>query len=165
MACCAQEPKLYDNSLFERLRNVRDLKINMKLKSNKKDLNNQNKNIEFKFDEKKAKWKDNVKDIYDPSKYENEEENEKIQKIKEQIRELQDECEEKEKEYLAKTIRLLYMVQTHCQIKQENEMLFEKYGIKTGNVSLQDIPKANDDYLEPVKEEKKKEKELIQLDN
>ena len=57
------------------------------------------------------------------------------------------------------------MVQTHCQIKQENEILFEKYGIKTGNVSLQDIPKANNDYLEPVNEEKKKEKELIKLDN
>ena len=50
----------------------------MKLKSSKKDLNNQNKNIEFKFDEKKAKWKDNVKDIYDPSKYENEEEKAKF---------------------------------------------------------------------------------------
>ena len=44
-------------------------------------------------------------------------------------------------------------------------MLFEKYGIKTGNVSLQDIPIANNDYLEPVNEEKKKEKELIKLDN
>ena len=44
-------------------------------------------------------------------------------------------------------------------------MLFEKYGIKTGNVSLQDIPKPNNDYLEPVNEEKKKEKKLIQLDN
>ena len=44
------------------------------------------------------------------------------------------------------------MVQTHCQVKTDNENLFEHYGIKTGNI-VPDLKKINLDKLEDKKSE------------
>ena len=75
---------------------------------------------------------------------------EEISILKQKLYEKEMKCEELEKLYLAKTVRLLYMAQAHCNLKKENENLFEKYGIKTGNAYLdlnKVLPNANRDNI------------------
>ena len=135
MACCGPEQTYFDKKILDRLRSIRNLDIDMKLKSEIKGEKT-NKNFECKFDGKEVKWNGNINELYSSTNYVNEEDNEKIRIKKQKINKLELELENLEKEYLAKTVRLLYMAQTHCQIKTENEKLFEQYGIKTGNVFL-----------------------------
>ena len=100
--------------------------------------------------------------MYNSFNYENEEDNAKIREKKQKINKLELELENLEKEYLAKTVRLLYMAQTHCQIKTENEKLFEQYGIKTGNVFLNSTDGLkNSSNINYGKEEEKQKKELV----
>ena len=63
------------------------------------------------------------------------------------------------------------MVQTHCQIKSENEELFEKYGIKTGNVfvnnnEIKEKEKEKDKSLDidinSVKSKDEEKKQLVE---
>ena len=80
------------------------------------------------------------------------------------------ECENLEKEYLAKTIKLLYMVQTHCQLKNDNEQLFEHYKIKSGNVFLPNLKEKNENDSESGDSEenekiKRKNKEIEEINN
>ena len=74
-----------------------------------------------------------------------------------------------EKDYLAKAVRLLYMVQTHCQIKSENEELFEKYGIKSGNVFVnnneikeKEKDKSLDLDINSIKSKNEEKKQLVE---
>ena len=135
MACCGPEQTYFEKKILDRLRSIRNLDIDMKLKSEIKGEKT-NKNFECKFDGNEVKWNGNINELYNSFNYENEEDNAKIREKKQKINKLELELESLEKEYLAKTVRLLYMAQTHCQIKTENEKLFEQYGIKTGNVFL-----------------------------
>ena len=108
------------------------------------------------------KWNGNINELYNSFNYENEEDNAKIREKKQKINKLELELESLEKEYLAKTVRLLYMAQTHCQIKTENEKLFEQYGIKTGNVFLNSTDGLkNSSNINYGKEEEKQKKELV----
>ena len=155
--CCPSEAKYYDEKIFKRLRSIKNLDIKMKLKS---DVRNKNFLCEFK--QRDEKWKGNVDLVYNSSNYENEKENEEIQNKKNEIVNIESEIEELEKEYLAKTVRLLYMVQTHCQIKTENENLFEQYGIKTGNVFVNNNTIKDIEIIKDNHSEKEKKKELIE---
>ena len=117
---------------------------------------------ECKFDGNEVKWNGNINELYNSFNYENEEDNAKIREKKQKINKLELELENLEKEYLAKTVRLLYMAQTHCQIKTENEKLFEQYGIKTGNVFLNSTDGLkNSSNINYGKEEEKQKKELV----
>ena len=159
MICCPSENKYYDEKIFKRLRSIKNLDIKMKLKSDVK-----NKNFLCEFKQIQEKWKGNVDSVYNSANYENEKENEEIQNKKNEIANMELEIEELEKEYLAKTVRLLYMVQTHCQVKTENEYAFEEYGIKTGNVFV-DNNNINIKDIEIIKDnnsEKEKKKQLIE---
>ena len=161
MACCAPEQKYFDKRLLEQLRSIKNLDIDMKLKSEIKGEKN-NKNFECKFDGNEVKWNGNINELYNSFNYENEEDNAKIREKKQKINKLELELESLEKEYLAKTVRLLYMAQTHCQIKTENEKLFEQYGIKTGNVFLNSTDGLkNSSNINYGKEEEKQKKELV----
>ena len=124
MACCGPEQTYFDKKILDRLRSIRNLDIDMKLKSEIKGEKT-NKNFECKFDGNEVKWNGNINELYNSFNYENEEDNAKIREKKQKINKLELELESLEKEYLAKTVRLLYMAQTHCQIKTENEKLFE----------------------------------------
>ena len=158
MICCPSEVKYYDEKVFKRLRSIRNLDIKMKLKSDVK-----NKNFLCEFKQKVEKWKGNVDLVYNSSNYENEKENDEIENKKNEISNIESEIEDLEKEYLAKTVRLLYMAQTHCQIKIENENLFEQYGIKTGNVFLNNNNSIKDiEIIKDNNSEKEKKKELIE---
>ena len=161
MACCAPEQKYFDKRLLEQLRSIRNLDIKMKLKSEIKGEKT-NKNFECKFDGKEVKWNGNINELYSSTNYVNEEDNEKIRIKKQKINDMELELENLEKEYLAKTVRLLYMAQTHCQIKTENEKLFEQYGIKNGNVFLNSTDGLKDlSNINYGKEEEYKKKELV----
>ena len=161
MAWCAPEQKYFDKRLLEQLRSIRNLDIKMKLKSEIKGEKT-NKNFECKFDGKEVKWNGNINELYSSTNYVNEEDNEKIRIKKQKINDMELELENLEKEYLAKTVRLLYMAQTHCQIKTENEKLFEQYGIKTGNVFLNSTDGLKDlSNINYGKEEEYKKKELV----
>ena len=157
MICCPSEVKYYDEKVFKRLRSIRNLDIKMKLKSDVK-----NKNFLCEFEQKVEKWKGNVDLVYNSSNYENEKENDEIENKKNEISNIESEIEDLEKEYLAKTVRLLYMAQTHCQIKIENENLFEQYGIKTGNVFLNNNSIKDIEIIKDNNSEKEKKKELIE---
>ena len=124
MACCGPEQTYFEKKILDRLRSIRNLDIDMKLKSEIKGEKT-NKNFECKFDGNEVKWNGNINELYNSFNYENEEDNAKIKEKKQKINKLELELENLEKEYLAKTVRLLYMAQTHCQIKTENEKLFE----------------------------------------
>ena len=161
MACCGPEQTYFDKKILDRLRSIRNLDIDMKLKSEIKGEKT-NKNFECKFDGNEVKWNGNINELYNSFNYENEEDNEKIREKKQKINKLELELENLEKEYLAKTVRLLYMAQTHCQIKTENEKLFEQYGIKTGNVFLNSTDGLkNSSNINYGKEEEKQKKELV----
>ena len=161
MACCGPEQTYFDKKILDRLRSIKNLDIDMKLKSEIKGEKN-NKNFECKFDGNEVKWNGNINELYNSFNYENEEDNEKIREKKQKINKLELELENLEKEYLAKTVRLLYMAQTHCQIKTENEKLFEQYGIKTGNVFLNSTDGLkNSSNINYGKEEEKQKKELV----
>ena len=146
MACCAPEQTFYDKQLLKRLRSI-DKPINMKLLSDVKE-NKKNKKLECKFNGKQ--WNGNIDDIYGSANYINEEEEENIKNLKQKINERELEIDALEKEYLAKTVRLLYMVQTHVGTKKENDVLFEHYGIKTGNYlpDIKDLAPITDDNVE-----------------
>ena len=161
MACCGPEQTYFDKKILDRLRSIKNLDIDMKLKSEIKGEKN-NKNFECKFDGNEVKWNGNINELYNSFNYENEEDNAKIREKKQKINKLELELESLEKEYLAKTVRLLYMAQTHCQIKTENEKLFEQYGIKTGNVFLNSTDGLkNSSNINYGKEEEKQKKELV----
>ena len=161
MACCGPEQTYFDKKILDRLRSIRNLDIDMKLKSEIKGEKT-NKNFECKFDGNEVKWNGNINELYNSFNYENEEDNAKIREKKQKINKLELELENLEKEYLAKTVRLLYMAQTHCQIKTENEKLFEQYGIKTGNVFLNSTDGLkNSSNINYGKEEEKQKKELV----
>ena len=148
MACCAPEQTFYDKQLLKKLRSI-GKPINMKLLSDVKE-NKKNKKLECKFNGEK--WTgENIDDIYGSANYINEEEEENIKNLKQKINERELEIDALEKEYLAKTVRLLYMVQTHCQIKVENDGLFEP--IKTGNFlpDIKDLPTLIDDNKDKAK--------------
>ena len=166
MACCAPEQTFYDKQLLKQLRRI-GKPINMIVKENKKNKksigepiymkllsdvkeNKKNKKLECIFDGKNWTGK-NMDDIYGSANYINEEEEENIKNLKQKINERELEIDALEKEYLAKTVRLLYMVQTHCQIKVENDGLFEP--IKTGNFlpDIKDLPTLIDDNKDKVK--------------
>ena len=161
MACCGPEQTYFDKKILDRLRSIKNLDIDMKLKSEIKGEKT-NKNFECKFDGNEVKWNGNINELYNSFNYENEEDNAKIREKKQKINKLELELENLEKEYLAKTVRLLYMAQTHCQIKTENEKLFEQYGIKTGNVFLNSTDGLkNSSNINYGKEEEKQKKELV----
>ena len=161
MACCGPEQTYFDKKILDRLRSIKNLDIDMKLKSEIKGEKT-NKNFECKFDGNEVKWNGNINELYNSFNYENEEDNAKIREKKQKINKLELELESLEKEYLAKTVRLLYMAQTHCQIKTENEKLFEQYGIKTGNVFLNSTDGLkNSSNINYGKEEEKQKKELV----
>ena len=121
MLCCGSDiPKYYDkDALLKRLRSIDDLKCNMKLNQFNCD-----------FDQYKGEWRNNFNTVQPLMSIQYDED---IKKLKQELFETEMKCEELEKLYLAKTVKLLYMAQTHCQIKGDNEKLFERYGIKTGN--------------------------------
>ena len=143
MICCGGQkiPNVYDKeSLLQKLRKIDDeddLTVKMKLSE-----------FDCEFDQKTGKWNsknfNKVKPIM-ATKYD-----EEIAILKQKLYEKEMKCEELEKLYLAKTVRLLYMAQAHCNLKKENENLFEKYGIKTGNAYLdlnKVLPNANRDNI------------------
>ena len=147
--CCGgtKIPTYYDKEgLLKRLRSIDDLDVDMKLSE-----------FRCNFDQHKAIWNNNFNKATPlmSTKYD-----EEIALLKQTLYEKEIKCEELEKLYLAKTVRLLYMAQTHCQLKSENDRLFEKYGIKTGNI-LPDLnkilPNANNTNIN--NEDKNKENE------
>ena len=119
--CCGDDiPKYHDKEgLFKRLRNIDDLEVNMKLSQFTCDFNQHN-----------GIWKNNFNTVQPLMSLQYDE---KIKELNQDLFNMETKCDELEKEYLAKTLKLLYMVQTHCQIKGDNEKLLERYGIKEGN--------------------------------
>ena len=134
--CCGDSKIQYDSkALLKRLRSIEDLDIDLEL--------NKINTFKSKFNKENGMWKNNFgKEIPIMStKYDSE-----ISELKQKLFDKEMECEELEKLYLAKTVRLLYMAQTHCQLKSENDKLFEQYGIKEGNRQLdlsKILPKTN----------------------
>ena len=124
MLCCGTRITHVPNreALLKRLKNLKDLNLHIKLNKLFCELNAET-----------GRWEHNFKTEESRKPKEKEEE---IKKLKQTLYEKENELEELEKTYLAKVIRLLYMAQTHCQFKSENEQLFEKYGIKEGNIKL-----------------------------
>ena len=121
--CCGDSKIPYDTQgLLRRLRSIEDLDIDLELNQFKSRFNKEN-----------GMWKNNFGSEIPimTTKYDSE-----IKDLNQKLYEKQMECEELEKLYLAKTVRLLYMAQTHCQLKSENDKLFEHYGIKEGNKRL-----------------------------
>ena len=149
--CCGDSKNHYDTkALLKQLRSIEDLNIDLELNK-----------FKSKFNQENGMWKNNFgKEIPIMStKYDSE-----ISELKQKLFEKEMECEELEKLYLAKTVRLLYMAQTHCQLKSENDKLFEQYGIKEGNKQL-DLSKIltkpnyqnENERNKKVKEERKEE--------
>ena len=118
MNCCAPKITRYYNKeqLLEKLKNIDDLNINMNLNTYK-----------FEHDANRAKWKGNLgkETPLMVKKYD-----EEIIELNQQLFKKNEKIEQLRKIYLAKLAKLLCMAQTHCQIKSENEKLFEKCGIK-----------------------------------
>ena len=166
MNCCGPETKYIDRDIIKKLRNIKKLKNNLKLISSKKKYYN------LYFDGQTAEWKSKGENNKEESDSESKDENHDgiIQKIKTEINEIEIECENLEKEYLAKTIKLLYMVQTHCQLKNDNEQLFEHYKIKSGNVFLPNLKEKNEndsesgdsEENEKIKRKNKEKKVLVE---
>ena len=152
--CCGDSKIQYDSkALLKRLRSIEDLDIDLEL--------NKINTFKSKFNKENGMWKNNFgKEIPIMStKYDSE-----ISELKQKLFDKEMECEELEKLYLAKTVRLLYMAQTHCQLKSENDKLFEQYGIKEGNKQLdlsKILPKPNyeneNERNKKIKEERKEE--------
>ena len=148
MLCCGgtKIPLYYDKEgLLRKLRSIDDLNLDMKLS-----------NFKCQFDQYNGTWNNNFnKDTPIMSaEYE-----EQIASLKQKLYEKELKCEKLEKLFLAKTVRLLYMAQTHCELKRENEELFEKYGIKTGNLRLdldKILPNANSSIINNNKNENEK---------
>ena len=156
MACCGSEPKDFNLEKLEKLkdlRNIGKINIKMKLKSDMKDKDNEkNKDFVCQFDG--DSWNANIDKVYGSANNINEEEDEKtIRKLKQEIEIKRSEIEKLEKEYLAKAVRLLYMAQVHCGIKEKNEELFESNKPKENVI----LPKPPDNNLEEEKIKKKKE--------
>ena len=104
------------------------------------------------------KWNDNIDEIYGSVNYIDEKEEEQIKNLKQKINERELEIDALEREYLAKTIKLLYMVQEHVDIKVENEGIFDQCKMKEGNFLPEIKGVSNlDDNNSEIKEEKKKE--------
>ena len=161
MACCGpSEQKFYnENDLLKKLRKIGNEKkiehIKMNLISNVKE-NKKNKKIECEFDGEK--WNDNIDEIFGSINYIDEKEEEQIKNLKQKINERELEIDALEREYLAKTIKLLYMVQEHVDIKVENEGIFDQCKMKEGNFLPEIKGVSNlDDNNSEIKEEKKKE--------
>ena len=162
MNCCGSTP--YRTNYDEKMRELRsintfdtkykdDYKIEMKLK----------KNFFCDFDFEKGEWNNDFnKEIPLKSKeFDND-----IIKLNQKLFELENQCDELEKEYLAKTVRLLYMAQTHCHIKYQNDDLFERFGIKAGNKHLdldKILPKANSTTIK-IDNNEDKNKNQIQIE-
>ena len=149
--CCGDSKIPFDSkALLKRLRSIEDLDIDLELNQ-----------FKSKFNKENGMWKNNFdKEIPIMStKYDSE-----ISELRQKLFDKEMECEELEKLYLAKTVRLLYMAQTHCQLKSENDKLFEKYGIKEGNKQLdlsKILPKPNyeneNERNKKIREERKEE--------
>ena len=127
MACCGGSKNNYLNGeeLLKKLRNIEEFDEKIELKLDR---------FECKFREN-GKWDNNFNGeiSHNYEKYD-----EEIENLKGKLLEKENECQELEKEYLAKVVRLLYMAQTHCSIKKENDKLFEDYNIKEGNKRIDD---------------------------
>ena len=167
MACCSQETIYKDEKLLKMLKKTDNLDINMNLKSNILNSDKENKIFKCKFYSENVIWKDNAKKLLDSINYVDEKNNEEIIELKKKIFDKKLEVENLEKDYLAKAVRLLYMVQTHCQIKTENEELFEKYGIKSGNVFLNNNEIKEKDKslnldINSVKSKNEEKKQLVE---
>ena len=125
MACCGGQP--WRGDIQELLKQLRDVSF--------EDLVLNKKKPKLKFNANEGEWKD-VSDNDKNKEMIREENIKNLERIKEQkIKEL----EELDKEYLAKAIRLLYMAQTHCEIKKENDELFDQYDLKKGNKFPKDL--------------------------
>ncbi len=169
MACCSQETIYKDEKLLKMLRKTDNLGINMNLKSDLLNSDKENKIFKCKFDSKNVIWTDNTKKLLDSINYVDEKNNDEIIELKKKILDKKLEVENLEKDYLAKAVRLLYMVQTHCQIKSENEELFEKYGIKSGNVFVnnneikeKEKDKSLDLDINSIKSKNEEKKQLVE---
>ena len=132
MNCCGSAP--YRINTDEKMRDLRSINTDdIKYKDDYKIEMKLRKNLFCEFDFENGTWNNDFnKEIPLKSKeFDND-----IKKLNQQLFECENECDKLEKEYLAKTVRLLYMAQTHCHLKLENDDLFEKYGIKKGNKHL-----------------------------
>ena len=123
MACCGSDvTKYYDKeTILKKLRTIDNLDCNMKLNDSQ---------FSCDFNQYKGEWRNNFNTVQPLMSLQYDEE---IKQLKQDLFDIEIKCEELEKLYLAKTLKLLYMAQTHCQIKSDNEKLFERYGIKSGN--------------------------------
>ena len=147
MNCCGTNERIRryykDEDILEELRRIND--PSNKQNEKEKEIVINLINYTCRFNIVTGTWKtkfENEDEVYENEKIINEE----IKNKKQQLQDAEIKCEELEKEFLAKTIRLLYMAQTHCDYKYENDQLFEKYGIKMGNkkVNLDKfLPNAN----------------------
>ena len=164
MACCGPDIIYKDERLLKKLRKT-DFDINMNLKSDLLNSDKENKIFKCKFDSKKVIWTSNKQHLLNSINNVDEKNNEEIIALKKKILDKKLEVENLEKDYLAKAVRLLYMVQTHCQIKAENEELFEKYGIKSGNVFVNKNEKKEKDIdldINSIKSKNEEKKQLIE---
>ena len=154
--CCggSKIPNVYDkDALLRRLRSIDDLNIDMKLSE-----------YHCQFDQENGQW--NSSDFNKVTPLMANQYDEEIAILKQKLYEKEMKCEELEKLYLAKVVRLLYMAQTHCHLKTENEHLFQKYGIKTGNAFLdlnKVLPDANKDNISENQENPINNQEIKEL--
>ena len=165
MLCCGEtiQKKKKINELLQELHDLKNLHLGINLTDFNSELNAET-----------GEWK-SKKELKKYIKFE-----EKVEELEQILYERENKCEKLEKEYLAKVINLLYMVQSHCNLKIENDNLFEKYGIKSGNLRVElekilpNVPKISNkengkgegekvDEEEEKKSnrEQKKKKELI----
>ena len=166
MACCGPDIIYKDEKLLKKLRKTNFDIINMDLKSDLLNSDKENKNFKCKFDSEQKIWKSNAQELLNSNNYVDEKNNEEILDLKKKIIDKKLEVENLEKDYLAKAVRLLYMVQTHCHIKAENEELFEKYGIKTGNVFVNKIDEKKENNIDldinSIKSKNEEKKQLVE---
>ena len=139
MNCCGgtEISKYYNrDDLIKQLRSINDPKNDYDKESNNKDdlkIEMKLRNFNCRFDPETGEWKNDFNKVVPIRSIEFDEE---ILKLKQELNELEIKYDDLEKEYLAKAVRLLYMAQTHLNLKTENDILFEKFGIKTGNPHL-----------------------------
>ena len=162
MNCCGSTP--YRTNYDEKLRELRSINtFDTKYKDDYKIEIKLRENFFCDFDFEKGEWNNDFnKEIPLKSKeFDND-----IIKLNQKLFELENQCDELEKEYLAKTVRLLYMAQTHCHIKYQNDDLFERFGIKAGNKHLdldKILPKANSTTIK-IDNNEDKNKNQIQIE-
>ena len=126
MACCGPEiKKVFDKErLWKQLRDIDGQEeIKLKLKNGHK----------LRFSPKTGQWEDNIEISAAEKEQMMEEFDRTIELMKYKIKEKELLLSELEKKYLARVVLLLNKSQTHIEIKKDNEELFEKYGLKTGN--------------------------------